>query len=458
MLARRRRPCRDRFKFVLIYPVYDRGAFGALYHRQEAMAINDLISGVCARLHAFCSAQRGNVAITFGLAVIPIFGIVGMAVDYSRANSARSAMQAALDSAALMLSKEAATLTSAQVTQKGSDYFKAVFNRPEALEVQITSTYDSTAGTLTMTGSAQVDTTVARVLGQTQLPISGLTQVVSGAKKLELALVLDNSGSMNGSNKLDELKSATHQLLDTLKKAAQNPGDVRVAIVPFANYVKIGTAYKTKPWLDWRYMNNNGGGGDQCGYDHREDGGSPASWTGCVNDRDQPYDIQDTTPTNDPATWYPALNCKNAAIQPLTSDWTALNAKVDQMAAYGTTNLTIGMVWGWHALTPNEPLTEGTAPLSGIAKYIVVLSDGSNTENRWWTDSAKVNARTTALCTNIKAAGIKIYTVRVMDGNAALMQTCASGSNMYSSVTQASQISTVFAAIARDLTTLRITR
>src|SRR5712691_3683315 len=247
------------------------------------MATNTFIDGLRDRLQAFRSAQGGNVAIIFGLALIPIFGIAGAAVDYGRANSVKSAMQAALDSAALTLSKEAATLTSDQVTQKGNDYFKATFNRPEALNVQIASIYNSTTGSLTLTGSAHVDTTVTRLLGQTQMPISTSTQVVSGAKKLELALVLDNSGSMNGSNKLDELKTATHQLLDTLKKAAKNPGDVRVAIVPFANYVKIGTAYKTKPWLDWRYMNNNGGGGDQCGYDHREDGGSPSSWTGCVN-------------------------------------------------------------------------------------------------------------------------------------------------------------------------------
>src|SRR5215813_132954 len=81
--------------------------------------------------HAFRLARQGNVAITFGLALIPVMGLVGAAVDFSRANSAKSAMQAALDSATLMLSKEAAGLTAEQLQQKAHDYFFALIHRPE---------------------------------------------------------------------------------------------------------------------------------------------------------------------------------------------------------------------------------------------------------------------------------------------------------------------------------------
>ena len=64
--------------------------------------------GLARTLSAFRSARGGNVAITFGLALIPVFGMVGAAVDYTRANSVKAAMQAALDATALMLSKDAA--------------------------------------------------------------------------------------------------------------------------------------------------------------------------------------------------------------------------------------------------------------------------------------------------------------------------------------------------------------
>jgi len=54
-------------------------------------------------LHEFRAAHSGNVAIIFALATLPIIAFVGAAVDYSRANSVKVAMQAALDSTALML-------------------------------------------------------------------------------------------------------------------------------------------------------------------------------------------------------------------------------------------------------------------------------------------------------------------------------------------------------------------
>ena len=76
--------------------------------------------------------RGGNVIITFALATLPIVGVVGFAVDYSRANSVKAAMQAAIDSTALMLSKEAATDTSSQLQTNAQKYFIALFTRPEA--------------------------------------------------------------------------------------------------------------------------------------------------------------------------------------------------------------------------------------------------------------------------------------------------------------------------------------
>ena len=67
---------------------------------------------------AFTAARDGNVAIMFAMSLIPLVGLVGAAVDYSRANSAKVAMQAALDSATLMLSKEANGLNQDQLQQK----------------------------------------------------------------------------------------------------------------------------------------------------------------------------------------------------------------------------------------------------------------------------------------------------------------------------------------------------
>ena len=77
------------------------------------MNVKTLSARLRKSLAAFRSAKRGNVVVTFALATIPMMGFVGSAVDYSRANSAKAAMQAAIDATALMLSKTATTLTAA---------------------------------------------------------------------------------------------------------------------------------------------------------------------------------------------------------------------------------------------------------------------------------------------------------------------------------------------------------
>ena len=77
------------------------------------------------QITAFRADRGGNVTLIFALAVIPIFGAVAVAVDYSRGNSARTAMQAVLDATTLMISKEALDLQNGQVQQKAKTYFNS---------------------------------------------------------------------------------------------------------------------------------------------------------------------------------------------------------------------------------------------------------------------------------------------------------------------------------------------
>lgn len=141
-----------------------------------------------------------------------------------------------------------------------------------------------------------------------------------------------------------------------------------------------------------------------------------------------------------------------------TAGYTNLNNKVDAMQASGNTNVTIGLVWGWHALTPNLPLPEGSAPAPDKDKVIILLTDGTNTQNRWTSSESSIDSRTATACTNVKAANIKIYTVRVIDGDATLLKNCASLPTMYYDVQQASQLNSVFTSIAQTLANLRIAK
>ena len=157
--------------------------------------------------------------------------------------------------------------------------------------------------------------------------VSASSQVVWGIKKLELALALDNTGSMASAGKMANLKVAAHNLLTTLKNASKNPGDVKVAIIPFDTTVNIGTSYKNQNWLDIDSIDCNGWqSGNGCNSANWKN-----YWEGCVRDRTQPYDVQDTSPTTSvSATLYPVYDCGSlATAMPLSYDWSALNAKID---------------------------------------------------------------------------------------------------------------------------------
>jgi hypothetical protein len=219
----------------------------------------------------------------------------------------------------------------------------------------------------------------------------------------------------------------------------------------------MGGAPSTTPTTTGRSSSNNyGDADDDTRYD--DDRVDKDNWTGCVIDRQQPHDVDDTAASANSKTWYPAENCGLAPILPLTTDFNAVKSMLDKMKADGKTNLTVGLVWGWHALTPNTPLPEGTVASKTIDKYIVFLTDGLNTQNRWTTKAPDIDARTKIVCDNIKKAGIKVYTIRVMEGNQTLLQNCASSAAMYYNVTQASQLQPVFAEIARSLYQLRISK
>jgi Flp pilus assembly protein TadG len=198
--------------------------------------------------------HTAGVAPLLGLCIIPMVGAVGAAIDYSRAASVRTSMQMALDSTALMLSKEAQGLTTAQLGTKATAYFNALFHRPEVSNLQITQEFGSPAlstFSLKITGTTTLPTVFWRVLGTDHVDITATGEVLWGIKKLNLALALDNTGSMSSSSKMTELKKAAHTLLTTLQNAAQTPGDVKVSIIPFATDVNVGTGNVVASWIRW---------------------------------------------------------------------------------------------------------------------------------------------------------------------------------------------------------------
>src|SRR3954469_7699098 len=200
----------------------------------------------------FFADRRGNVVAIFGLAIVPVIGLVGMAVDYSRGNSMKAAVQAALDATALAMARTAPTLTAAQLQQQSSDMFFAQFNRSDAKNVVVTASYDTTNGSaLTLAASGTIDTTFSRIMGVNQLNVGSSSTIKWGNQRLRVALVLDTTGSMASAGKIDALKTATKNLIDQLKTAATTDGDVYISIIPFSKDVNVGSSNPNAAWLQF---------------------------------------------------------------------------------------------------------------------------------------------------------------------------------------------------------------
>jgi len=203
-------------------------------------------------LRAFRIAREGNVAITFAFATLPIIAFVGFAVDYSRANAVKVALQNALDATALMVSKEAATDTSDQLQTNAQKYFLAQFTRPEATNVTVNAYYTANGGTsVVVNASADVPTTLLGVIGFDKLTVSTSSTSRWGVNRLRVSLVLDNTGSMADNGKMSALQTATKNLLTQLKNAVSTDGDVYVSIVPFVKDVNLGAANWNSDYLYW---------------------------------------------------------------------------------------------------------------------------------------------------------------------------------------------------------------
>ena len=199
-------------------------------------------------LSRFLKDRRGGVTPMFALAIVPVVGFVGASIDYSRANSIKAGMQSALDATALAMAKLAPTLTQADLQTKSTAYFNAMFNHADAKSMTITPTYSTAGGSqLTVSASASMDTAFMKLMGYSNLGIKSSSTVKWGNQRLRVALALDNTGSMNDDGKIGALKTATKDLLDQLKAAATNNGDVYVSIVPFSKNVKVDTVEPQPP-------------------------------------------------------------------------------------------------------------------------------------------------------------------------------------------------------------------
>lgn len=448
-------------------------------------------------MRRFWCNETGNVAILFALAIVPVIGGVGAAVDYSMASGYRSNMQKSIDATALALSK-IMPASDDVLNEKATQYFKASMGEDNLARLEPWSVEVLQAdGAVTISAKGYYKPALVRVLGVDSFQIGTEAIAKWNLGKVEVVLALDNTGSMAPNQKLEKLKEGAQKLVDILKSAARKEGDAKVGIVPFAVQVKVDAASNmTSSWLRtdtnlkvcisrWTGKLTGHMTKSSCKASYSRIWTNVASnnsnWTGCIADRDKDtnlnYDVKDTEVTSTSSTKFPrTLGCGSlATILPLTdvftsSGYDAITNKISAMQADGNTNVTIGAAWGWHLLDDKIPFSEGVPyQTKDVQKYLILMTDGDNTQNRFTTSQSAIDARTEAVCSNIKALplntanspptpAIKVWTIRLIDGNEELLKKCATDETMYISVTDPNQLSAVFTAIGSEIASLHLAK
>ena len=200
----------------------------------------------------FRCARGGNVALIFAASAVPLIMGVGAAVDYSRANSMKAAMQTAIDSTGLTLGRKYSTLSASQLQNQASLIFASLFTRPEAKNPTITAVENASAGTIQVNATASMDTAFVGILGLKSIQVDvTATTSLAASSSLRVALVLDNTGSMAQSGKMPALQTAAKNLIARIQSAATTNGLAYVSIVPFVKDVNLGSSNYNQSWLQW---------------------------------------------------------------------------------------------------------------------------------------------------------------------------------------------------------------
>lgn len=224
-------------------------------------------------IRKFLGDRRGNYAMLMGFAMLPIMGGVAIAIDLSEMNRQKQATISALDAAGVATARQIVSGASEEaLIAYANDFFEANLGPVDPADTQLSVTLPSNqygGGTLKLSAVLNYKPYFLPTFrGMMGAPEEERHSEISFAadseirlkNTLEVALVLDNSGSMSqygsgsGQKRLDLLKAAAKQLVDTLALQAgqikQIDKPVQFSLVPFAASVNVGPANAGASWMD----------------------------------------------------------------------------------------------------------------------------------------------------------------------------------------------------------------
>jgi Flp pilus assembly protein TadG len=431
---------------------------------------------------SFSVDERGSTASVFGM-ILPILLLcMAFGVDMSRLYNVNTRVKGSLDTASLAAAKMLDLnpgATQAEVQAVAQAYFDLNVDPTHLSGATLTNfvaTPDFATGTVTTTVNVTVPTLFARSAGSVaSTPFQRGAAASVQAIRLEVVLVLDNTGSMgsltellpDGKTKLEALKMTAKMFVDTLYQANPKPGYIRVGLAPYSHAVNAD-AFATA--LAGPGTNN------------------------CVVDRPGGRAYTDDVPTNTsrlgraPIILPSLYPCPTTKVLPLAdlavpAARLAFDGVIDGMTADGGTGGHMGTAWGWYLLSPKWTSVFGSQaglPYStNVQKIVLVLTDGdfnvaynNGGLNLSWPPtpdatnplaSGSSPYQALRLCDNMKAAAptgqaISIYTIgfKTTPTAESFLKSCSGDANFYAAYST-NDLAISFKAIAEQITKLRIT-
>lgn len=426
--------------------------------------------------------DRGAVAMLFGLSAIVLFSIVGVAINSSRAYNVRSKMTSALDAAALAAAKlfDQEAATDAEFQSRAEAYVSSYMKRVHVDNVSwsnVQTNVDRTTGSVTVSADVSMVSLFGGIsAGITDFNFTPTARVVYKPRKIELALVLDVTGSMcdivpataseacYSGAKIGALKDAARAMVDALAATAPPRGAVRVSVVPYSASVNAGP-----------YAGTVTGG---------------ASVDGCVVERAGGNAYTDASPfsgllgTSSVAD-NPSYSCPPSVVLPLTDLYDVqgrdeVHDAIDNLAGFGGTAGHLGAAWGWYMVSPNwaSVWPSDSAPRAydkeKVIKIVVLMTDGMfNTayrnggESYVWPDTLTTDKtkpgtsgfQALKLCENMRALNgdVQLYTVgfQTPADAEALLRECSGDAN-FTAADSAQSLIESFKTIASKISAMRV--
>ena len=321
---------------------------------------------------------------------------------------------------------------------------------------------DQSQGHVTISVDVDMPTSFAQVAGFGKFLFNKSSTAIYKMRKVELAMVLDVTGSMDRNGKLDAMKAAAKDVVNELISTggSGNPSQNKIALAPYSSSVNVGSYHGA-------VATGASVGNDTCVIER----------SGAAATSDSPPSTRANVMTlADPGVAEYHYSCPDATIQPLSNDPDLLRDKIRDYAASGWTAGHIGAAWGWYLISPNWGSVWGSTPASysdtNVIKAVLIMTDGVfNTAYKTGatspipdqTDQAYMDFA--AICTNMKAQNIAVYTVGFAlsaepepDRSRALnaLQSCASSGEHFFDVETGADLRAAFQSVAERLSSLRV--